>query len=99
MKMLTKEITDKLPPLLTNVTDESPIIVKFFTPWSYWTWYAAVGEQIEGGDWEFFGMVHGHEKELGYFRLSELTEVRGPFGLKIERDMHFGFKHTLAEVR
>jgi hypothetical protein len=37
----------------------------------------------------FFGLVEGHEKELGYFNLSELQSVKGPFGLKIERDMHF----------
>ena len=40
-------------------------------------------------DYEFFGLVEGHVKELGYFHLSELEEVRGPMGLAIERDLWF----------
>ena len=51
---------------------------------------------MENGDWEFFGLVRGHENELGYFRLSELQEVKVR-GLSIERDMYFG-DHTLAEA-
>ena len=42
-------------------------------------------------------MVEGHEKELGYFHLSELERVRGPLGLPIERDMHWRAK-TLQEI-
>ena len=42
-------------------------------------------------------MVSGHEKELGYFMLGELEEVRGSMGLPIERDLHFKPK-TLAEI-
>lgn len=37
----------------------------------------------------FFGLVDGFEKELGYFSLSELESVKGPLGLKIERDLYF----------
>ena len=45
----------------------------------------------------FFGLVDGLEKELGYFRLSELREARGPMGLPIERDRGWGPK-TLNEI-
>ena len=31
----------------------------------------------------------GHEKELGYFSLPELEEIRGPFNLGVERDRYF----------
>jgi hypothetical protein len=95
-KMMTKAIEKKLPKI--GATEKIPvaekeIIVKFFTPWSFWTWYAVEGQKTEDGDYEFFGLVEGQETEWGYFRLSELTAVRGPFGLKIERDMHFdGYK-------
>ena len=44
-----------------------------------------------------FGLVDGHEKELGYFSLKELESVRGPFGLPIERDIHWQPK-TLEEI-
>jgi len=46
---------------------------------------------------KFFGLVEGHEKELGYVLLSELEEVRGPMGLPIERDLYFKPK-TLEEI-
>jgi len=75
------------------------IIVKFFTPWSNWTWFAYEGEKQKDGNWLFFGMVHGLEKELGYFNLNELEELRGPGGIKIERDKWFGFEHRLSEFK
>ena len=68
--------------------------VKFFTPDSNWTWYAS---EFDGED-IFFGLVVGLEVELGYFSLSELQSVRGPWGLAIERDLHFAPK-TLRELQ
>ncbi|MCP4238893.1 MAG: DUF2958 domain-containing protein [Aestuariibacter sp.] len=35
--------------------------------------------------------------ELGSVRLSEIEEVRGPFGLPVERDLHFTAKKTVSE--
>ena len=67
--------------------------VKFFTPDSNWTWY---GCEFDGED-VFFGLVDGFELELGYFSLGELQEVRGPWGLPIERDLHFEPK-TLRDL-
>ena len=94
MKMLTQEIIKKLPKLYSQEKNPNPAIVcKFFTPWSNWTWFVIEGEKQPDGDWLFFGMVHGFEKELGYFMLSELEAVKGPVGLKIERDMHFDNKY------
>ena len=103
-KLMTKEIIKKLPPLGSQdgkPPDQVPIVVKFFTPWGSWSWFATEGEYetgADGGDWTFFGMVHGFEKELGYFSLNELKGLKGPMGLHIERDMHFE-GHTLAEVQ
>jgi hypothetical protein len=96
MKLLTKEICKKLPPLYSQDGKGSKAIahVKFFTPDSNWTWWATEGSPIkdENGnemDFQFFGLVHGHFKELGYFVLSELERARGPMGLPIERDLYF----------
>jgi hypothetical protein len=92
MKLITAENikTFKKFPIGSQEKVEDPkIIVKFFCPWNQWTWYATEAELQEDGDWLFFGYVVGLEKELGYFVLSELQSVKGPFGLKIERDMHF----------
>src|SRR5258707_6542550 len=66
-----------------------PIVhVKFFTPYSNWTWYVTEGE-AEEDDFRFFGYVCGMEEEWGYFVLSELESARGPLGLPIERHLHF----------
>lgn len=93
MKLLTEELKAKLPKLYSQDKNPNPeIVCKFFTPWSNWTWYVIEGEE-QDGDWKFFGLVDGMERELGYFRLSELQSLKGPFGLKIERDLYFGKKN------
>jgi hypothetical protein len=88
MKLLTEEIKAKLPKLYS--TEEIPLeekilVCKFFTPDSSWTWYAV---EFDGKDL-FFGLVKGFEQEWGYFTLSELEDVTGPMGLKIERDRYW----------
>jgi hypothetical protein len=87
MKLLTQEIRKKLPKLREQEAKggDAVVYVKFFTPWSSWTWYAT---EFDGED-TFFGLVDGHEKELGYFSLSELQSLRGPLGLSIERDLYW----------
>jgi hypothetical protein len=89
MKLLTKANLAALPALYAHENtpaDKVPVAVKFFTPDSNWTWYATEYDPAEG---RFFGLVCGHESELGYFMLSELEGARGPLGLKIERDLHW----------
>lgn len=87
MRLLAKEIIKKLPKLSEQENSglEAITYVKFFTPWSGWTWYTT---EFDGND-IFFGLVDGFCKELGYFSLSELKSVNGPCGLKIERDIYF----------
>ena len=60
--------------------------VKLFTPWTNWTWYASGYDPVQR---LCFGVVVGHEREYGYFTLTELEEIRGPGGLQIERDLHW----------
>ena len=88
MKLLTKKIKDSTPKLYE--TDGVPfgekvIHAKFFCPWNHWTWYAT---EFDGED-IFYGYVKGDHPEWGYFSLKEMESVNGPWGLKIERDMHF----------
>jgi hypothetical protein len=83
------EVREQLPALYSQDGNPDAIVyVKFFTPWTRWSWFATEGEQ-QGDDFIFFGYVIGHEREWGYFSLNELSSVTGPFGLKIERDIHF----------
>jgi hypothetical protein len=104
MKLMTEDIRKKLPPLYSQDGKGGKAIVylKLFTPDSGWSWLATEGSAIkdEQGrevDFHFFGLVDGHCKELGYFSLKELEEVRGPMGLPIERDLHWQPK-TLEEI-
>ena len=99
MKLVTKEIENKLPGIgSTDGKDKKDVAVvaKFFTPDSNWTWYVTEGER-KGSDFLFFGLVDGFEKELGYFTLSQIESIRGPLGLKVERDLYFG-KRFLSEL-
>ena len=91
MMLMTKEIKKALPPLYSTegTYPVKPVAVKFFTPWTNWTWYVFEGEEIEDGDFMFFGMVEGNFTEAGNFTLSQLEEINGPFGLKVERDRGF----------
>jgi hypothetical protein len=94
-KLLTEELRRQLPPLYSQEDKGSRAVayVKFFTPDSKWSWW---GLEFDGED-TFFGLVEGHVKELGYFRLHELENVRGPLGLPVERDLYWQPK-TLAEI-
>jgi hypothetical protein len=88
MKLLTKKDLDRLPALYSQEKEADPIAyVKFFCPWNQWTWYAM---EIDKKDPDLcFGYVKGLDDELGYFTVSELSEITGPLGLKIERDLYF----------
>ena len=89
MKML---LDDQRKKLLQNSkqqngsTDFHPV-VKFFTPWSSMTWL--ITEMDEDG--RLFGLCDMGVQcpELGYVMLDEILSMRGPFGLRIERDRHF----------
>ena len=98
-KMITKEITEQIPALYAQdgKGDEAIVYAKWFCPWNNWRWFATELDQENG---QAYGLVFGHEAELGYFNLNEMEEIRGGIGnmLYIERDIHFT-PTTLAEVR
>jgi hypothetical protein len=90
MELLTKELRKKLPPLYANENEGDPVLVcKFFALASNWTWYAM---EFDGEDM-FFGIVHGFEKELGYFSLKELQSLKLTMGgidiPAVERDINW----------
>lgn len=81
-----------VPALYATEGTADPVVrCKFFTPDSSWTWYVLEYSAVapDGAERLCFGLVDGHEKELGYFDLASLEGVRGPMGLKIERDLYF----------
>ena len=88
MKLLTKAIANIIPALgeQDGTGYDAIAYVKFFTPDGSWTWYAT---EYDPKEREFFGLVDGQYKEMGYFFLNELESIRGQLGLPIERDMYF----------
>ena len=94
MILIPKDHT--IPALYSTEEFKDPICqVKLFTPDANWTWYLI---EIDEANELCFGYVVGLEKELGYFAMSELREIRGALGLPIERDL--GFTPTLlSEVK
>lgn len=70
-------------------------VVKYFNPLGAATWLAT--ELAEDGD-TLFGLADlGFGcPELGSFSLSEMAEVRLPFGMGIERDEGFATLHRLS---
>ena len=69
-------------------------VVKLFTPDAQCTWLLTE----LGLDDIAFGLCDLGVgcPELGYVCMSELREIRGPLGLPIERDQHFGADKTLS---
>jgi hypothetical protein len=47
------------------------------------------GERLADGDFLFFGLVNGLEKEWGYFTLNELESIKWHGIPGVERDLHF----------
>ena len=88
MKLLTKAIEKQLQKQFPKGSDmEQKVVAKFFNPTGAWSWYA-MNQDPNDPDY-LWGIVKGHEVEMGSFSLSELSAFRGQFGLGIERDLHF----------
>lgn len=98
MKLFTKE---QLAKLLHNGSpanrgkDHKPV-VKLFTPDAGCTWLLT---EIDPEETDLaFGLCDlglGYP-ELGYVSITELTSVRGRFGLPVERDLHFEGKYPIS---
>lgn len=90
----TKAQQTALPALYSTedvALEDKIAVVKLFTSWGSWTWYVI---EYDGQD-QCFGLVVGNVQEFGYFSLNELRTVTGPYGLGVERDIHF----TTTRVR
>ncbi len=97
MKLMTKELERRFAQLGSQEDkgDDAIVVCKFFTPWTNWTWYCL---EFSPEDRTFFGLVEGFETEFGYSSLDELEEIKGPAGLRIERDLYWK-ERTIGEVR
>ena len=94
MILMTDELREQL---LANGrkrdADHIPV-VKFFNPLGEGVWLAT--ELDEDGD-TLFGLADLGEPELGSFSLAEVTAVRLPMGLGIERDIESTLTYELSQ--
>lgn len=93
MKLLTKEIKQKLANNVGDGNVDKPYL-KLFNPTGIGTWLISEYDEETG---QMFGLCDLGHPELGYVNLKEIEEVELPWGLKIERDMHFEPDMTLME--
>ena len=94
MNLIPKDHT--IPALYSTEEIKDPLCrIKLFTPDSNWTWYLI---EMDDANELCFGYVVGHEKELGYFTMSELKKLRGTLNLSVERDLGFT-PMLLSEVK
>ncbi len=89
--LVTKELERTTPRLRETENQEDPLVMfKLFTPWTDWTWLVIEYDPTEELIYGFAGQANDPFcPELGYTSLVELREIKGPFGLRIERDRPF----------
>lgn len=101
MNLLTDEIKElfKQYPLYSQDGKgmDSVVIAKYFCPCSSATWLITEAEEQETDDWLLFGYCHICCWEWGYVLLSELQNLKLPFGLTIERDLYIKEGATVKE--
>ena len=88
MQILTKAIKEKLIAnhKAQDGTKSFKAVLKLFNPTGIGTWYLS---ELNPENNNAFGLCCLHEEEFGYVNLDELLEVKGQFGLGIERDRLF----------
>lgn len=96
MGLLTPELRAALREQAGSDAGDKRPLVKLFNPMGAATWLAS--ELDADGD-TLFGLADlGFGcPELGYFSLGEIEALRLPFGLRIERDLHFSTSVSLSD--
>jgi hypothetical protein len=88
MKLMTKAIEQAARKQYALGSSEDQLVVaKFFDPCGSWTWFL-MNQDPEDPSY-LWGIVKGHEVEMGSFSLDELQAYKSRWGLGIERDYHF----------
>ncbi len=98
MDVVTLLGTDVVQQLFKNHTLQQPLkgsheemdfepVCKVFLPWTSGTWLLTEMDD-EGLAFGLADLGFG-TPELGYISLDEMLEVKGPGGLRVERDIHW----------
>lgn len=106
MDIVTLLGTDVVQQLHANGKEQEPLkgtreerdffpVVKCFLPWTSGTWLLTEIDD-EGLAFGLADLGFG-TPELGYISLDEIMEVKGPGGLRVERDIHWKATKPLSE--
>jgi len=99
MKLMTKAQEKKMVKnyLAGKGTMDSKPVIKLFTPWANATWYLS---EYDAEHDLFFGLCDLGMgcPEMGYVSKTELESIRGPWGLKVERDLYTTMSKTFNEI-
>ncbi|GAB5417041.1 MAG: hypothetical protein Crog4KO_19070 [Crocinitomicaceae bacterium] len=88
MKLITKILLQEFNRIGDQSENPNPMVVaKFFDPCGSATWYAT---EYDPETSICYGYVTGlFEDEWGSFSITELESIERPFGMRIEKDIHF----------
>lgn len=106
MPWLTMLGTEAAQQLILNHKEQEPLkgtreerdfepVCKLFLPWTSGTWLLTELDD----DGLAFGLADlgFGTPELGYISLDEMWEIKGPGGLRVERDIHWKASKRLSE--
>ena len=84
MKLMTKSIKEKAVKQFDEGSDmEQKVVAKFFDAMGGWKWFLM---NMDDSDGDYcWGIVQGHEVEMGSFSMSELQSMSP----RIQRDLYF----------
>lgn len=99
MKLVTKEVENKMPKINETSNQKDPIcLVHYFNPQGAGNWFGIEYDKETGIMYGCASIFGDHNDELGDFSIKELEDYRGMFGMSIERDLYWDPK-PLSEVK
>ena len=96
MKLLTETQREQLLANGRTRDRDHSAVVKFFNPCGAATWMFSELDSEDGDTLFGLGDLGFGTPELGYSSLAEIAAGRLPFGLRIERDLHFKPAYPLS---
>jgi len=99
MKILTKEILNKLPKIGETAQLEAKDVkvhLKIFNPYGTGRWYITEYNENEDLAFGYVNIMGPDFAELGYIQMSELVNFKNSMGFKLERDIYF--EATLEDI-
>lgn len=105
MQLMTKELEEVFKQFPLGSQDglrgNAKVIAKYFNPMGAGTWFITEAEKQENGDFMMYGYCHlgdSDSAEFGYVTLSQLQEIKLPFGMTIERDLYLSKDSTVIDA-